>query len=256
LVALIAAFAGLLGLAVGSFLNVVAYRVPEGRSVVAPPSACPACDTPIAPRDNVPVLSWILLGGKCRTCQAPISVRYPIVEAATGLLFVATTLIIGLQWDLPAHLWFVAVTVTLVLTDLDHHRIPNRILFPGTIVGVVLLAVGGALEGRLDDVAVGLLAGALNFVLFLLIALAARGGFGMGDVKLAFILGVFTGYHAWTSTVVAAFLAFLIGGAVSLVLLALRSRGRKDAIAFGPPMILGAWIAIAWGVEIMDWYLA
>ncbi len=181
--------------------------------------------------------------------------RYPLVEAATGLMFAVTTLVVGPGWDLPAHLWFVALTIVLILTDLDHHRIPNKILLPGTIGGVLLLLIGGALEGRLIDVGTGLVTGAGNFLLFLVIALAARGGFGMGDVKLAFILGVFTGYHAWSLALVGSFLAFLLGGAASIVLLALRRRGRKDAIPFGPPMIVGAWLAVVWGRELLDWYL-
>ena len=201
------------------------------------------------------MFGWLMLRGRCRDCDTSISIRYPVVEALTGVLFAVTTLVIGLRWDLPAHLWFVALTTVLILTDLDHHRIPNRILLPGTIVGVGLLAAGGALEGRLADVGVGLVAGVVNFVVFLVIAIAARGGFGMGDVKLAFILGVFTGYHAWGFTAVASFLAFLLGGAVSIGLLIARRRGRKDAIPFGPPMVVGAWLAIVWGTNILDWYL-
>lgn len=251
----VALLVGLFGLAIGSFLNVVAYRVPQDLSVITPPSACPSCEQPIRPRDNIPVLGWVLLRGRCRDCDQAISIRYPIVEAVTGVLFALTVLVIGIRWDLPAHLWFVGLTIVLIVTDFDHHRIPNRILLPGTLVGVTLLVIGGALEGRLLDVGVGLLTGAANFLLFLVIALAARGGFGMGDVKLAFILGAFTGYHAWSFAAVGTFLAFLLGGFVSIVLLVMRRRGRKDAIAFGPPMIVGAWLAIVWGRDILDWYL-
>lgn len=196
-----------------------------------------------------------MLRGRCRHCDAAISVRYPLVEAATGVLFAVTAVVIGPTWDLPAHLWFVAVTIVLILTDLDHHRIPNRILLPGTAVGFLLLGAGAALEGRLSDVLVGLVAAAVNFSVFFLIALAARGGFGMGDVKLAFLLGLFTGYHGWPRTALASFLAFLIGGFVSLVLIVFRRRGRKDAIAFGPPMVVGAWFSITLGEKIINWYL-
>ena len=246
---------GVFGLLIGSFLNVVAHRIPNGESVVSPPSSCPRCGQAIRPRDNVPVVGWILLRGACRDCGAPISIRYPLVEAATGALFALTTLVVGSGWDLPAHLWFVGLTIAFILTDLDHHRLPNRMMLPGTIVGVVLLGAGAALEGRLTDFGIGLAAGAANFALFLLLAVLARGGFGMGDVKLAFILGVFTGYHDWSYTPLAAFFAFLIGGSVSLLLLALRVRGRKDAIPFGPPMIVASWIAITWGEPILNWYL-
>jgi leader peptidase (prepilin peptidase)/N-methyltransferase len=251
----IAVVVGVLGLLIGSFLNVVAHRVPNGESVVSPPSSCPKCGRAIRPRDNIPVLGWILLRGACRDCGEPISIRYPIVEAVTGVLFALTTWVIGPGWDLPAHLWFVGLSIAFILTDLEHHRLPNRMMLPGTIVGVVLLGAGAVLEGRIADFGIGLLAGVGNFALFLGLALIARGGFGMGDVKLAFIIGVFTGYHAWPFTPLASFLAFLIGGTVSIVLLALRVRGRKDAIPFGPPMIVASWLAIAWGRPILDWYL-
>ena len=189
-----AAVAGMFGLLIGSFLNVVAYRVPLGRSVVAPPSACPACGHQIRRRDNIPVASWLLLRGKCRDCGSEISARYPIVEAATGILFAGTYLVIGATWVLPAYLFFVATTVALVLTDLDHKRIPNRILYPATVIALVLLVPGAAADGTLSDVPRALGGGGIYFGILLVIALVARGGFGMGDVKLAFLLGVFLAF--------------------------------------------------------------
>lgn len=252
----IALLVGLFGLAIGSFLNVVAHRVPKDESVVRPPSACPSCDTPIAPRDNIPVVSWLLLGARCRSCGEPISVRYPLVEAATGLLFAATTLVIDLVWTLPAHLWFVALTVVLIVTDFDHFRLPNKILLPGTVVGVALLSIGALFDGRIDDIPRALAGGATYFGLMFLIALAARGGFGFGDVKLAFILGVFVGYAGgWGFVALAAFGGFFIGGLASVLLIITRLRGRKDFIPFGPPMMVAAWLTIAWGRPIIDWYL-
>ena len=246
---------GLLGLAVGSFLNVVAHRVPEGRSVVAPPSACPSCESLISPRDNIPVVSWLLLRRKCRTCGEPISARYPIVELSTALLFVATLGSIGLVWSLPAHLWFVALTITLIVTDFDHFRLPNRILLPGTLVSIGLLATGAWFDGRIGDIPEALAAGAGYFGVMLVIALIAKGGFGFGDVKLAFVLGVFAGYGGWELAALAAFGGFFVGGVSSVVLIVTRIRGRKDFIPFGPPMMVAAWIAIVWGSEILDWYL-
>lgn len=253
---MIAVLAGIFGLVFGSFLNVVAYRVPLGRSVVNPPSACPSCGTAIRPRDNIPVVSWFILHGKCRHCSAPVSVRYAIVEAATGVLFAATTIIVGLRWVLPAYLWFVAVALVLVLTDFDHKRIPNRILYPGTVVGLALLSVGSIVDGAVGDLGRAILGGVFYFVGLFLLALIARGGFGFGDVKLAFLLGLFAAYRGWGALVVGVFLAFLIGGFVSIGLLVTRRRTRKDAIPFGPSLIIGAWIAIAYGTEIADWYLA
>lgn len=255
MIGLVAGIAGLFGLAFGSFMNVVAYRVPLGRSVVNPPSACPACDSPIRPRDNLPVVSWVLLRGKCRDCGEPISARYPVVEALTGLLFVVTVLIIGVAWVLPAYLWFAAVTMVLILTDLDHKRIPNRILYPGTVVGLVLLAGGALLDGGAGDLGRGAMGGVFYFSALFVLALIARGGFGFGDVKLAFMLGLFLAFRGWEHLLVGIFLAFFIGGVIALALLLTRKKGRKDAVPFGPSLVLGAWTGIAYGLEIAEWYL-
>lgn len=254
-IGLLAAIAAIFGLVFGSFINVVAYRVPEGRSVVNPPSACPHCGSPIRAHDNIPVLSWLLLRGRCRDCEAKISPRYPIVEAATGALFAAAVLVVGTEWVLLAYLWFVGVTIALILTDLDHKRIPNRILYPGTVAGVVLLGVGALLDGGPGEFGRALLGGAIYFAALLVLAIVARGGFGFGDVKLAFLLGLFMTYLGWKHLGVGVFLAFFIGGLISIVLLVTRRRGRKDAIPFGPSLIIGAWLGIAYGQQIADWYL-
>ncbi len=249
------ASAALVGLLVGSFINVVAYRVPNGISVTRPPSACPSCGHRIRARDNIPVLSWVLLRGRCRDCRSPISARYPVVEAATAAIFGAVAAVLGAVWVLPAYLWFAGVAITLTITDLDHKRIPNRILYPGTIAATVLLGAGAALDGDLGGFARSLIGGAGYFGLLLLIALVARGGFGFGDVKLAFLLGEFAAFRSWEAAFVAVFAAFLVGGLLSIVLLAMRRVGRKDAIPFGPSMVLGVLIAIAAGDQIASWYL-
>jgi len=245
----------LFGLIVGSFLNVVAYRVPLKRSVVYPGSACPHCDHPLNWRDNIPVLSWLVLGGRCRYCSARISIRYPLVELATAGLFAWTTIVIGAQWTLPAFLWFVGVTIALTLTDLDHKLIPNRILFPSAAVAVVLLGLGTLLDRELGAYGRAILAGAAYFAVLLLIALVARGGFGFGDVKLAGFLGLYAGYLGWGELLVALFMPFAVGGVISIVLLITRIKGRKDAIPFGPYMVLGAYLAVFLGDQIIDWYL-
>jgi leader peptidase (prepilin peptidase)/N-methyltransferase len=244
----------LFGLIIGSFLNVVAYRIPAGMSVVQPPSACPHCDHPIRPRDNVPVVSWLMLAGRCRDCGEPISPRYPIVEATTGLLFGGTAWIIGDSWTLPAYLVFIAVTVAVTLTDLDHKLIPNRILFPGTGIGVVLLGGGAVLDSALGDFGRALLGAAAYFLVLLVIALIAGGGFGFGDVKLGFFLGLFLGYQSWGILLVGGFLSFFLGGVISILLLLFRIKGRKDAIPFGPYMVVGAYLGLVFGSAIVDWY--
>jgi leader peptidase (prepilin peptidase)/N-methyltransferase len=197
----------------------------------------------------------MLLRGRCRDCSEHISVRYPVVEAATAVLFALTPVVVGAVWVVPAYWWFVGVTVALVLTDLDYKRIPNRILYPGTIVATILLASGAALDGTWSAFWRALAGGASYFVVLLAIALIARGGFGFGDVKLAFLLGEFTAFRSWDSLFVGVFAAFVVGGLVSVVLLALRSAGRKDAIPFGPAMVAGAYIGITAGVAVVDWYL-
>lgn len=254
--AIAAVFCFLVGLIAGSFVNVVAIRIPAGGSVVAPGSACPHCGHPIRPRDNIPVVSWLLLRGSCRDCGAAISVRYPIVEISTALLFAATPFVIGVSWVLPAYLWFVGVTIALTITDIDHKLIPNRILFPGIVVGAVLLGLGAALDGDLLAFLRALAGGAIYFMVLLVIALVARGGFGFGDVKLGALLGLFTAYLGWGILAVGFLLAFLLGGLVSIILLITRVRGRKDAIPFGPYLIAGSYLALAFGDAIVDWYLS
>ncbi|MFC2177090.1 prepilin peptidase [Actinomycetota bacterium] len=247
--------AALLGLAVGSYVNVVAYRVPLHRSVVSPRSACPHCDHPLGWRDNIPLVSWVILRGRCRHCRARISIRYPIVEGVTAALFTATVVVIGAQWVLPAYLWFVGVTVALTLTDLDHKLIPNRILFPSSIAGAILLGVGALIDGEAASFGRALLGATAYFVSLLVVALIAKGGFGFGDVKLAWFLGLYAAYLGWGELLVAIFMPFAIGGVASILLLVTRIKGRKDAIPFGPYMVIGAYLAVVAGQQIVDWYL-
>ncbi|NNC91808.1 MAG: prepilin peptidase [Acidimicrobiia bacterium] len=252
---LVAPVAALFGLAFGSFINVVAHRVPLEKSVTSPASACPACGAPIRQRDNVPVLSWLLLRGRCRDCGARISARYPLVEAGTAGLFAATVLVIGVGPELPAYLWFVAVGLTLALTDIDVHRLPNRILYPSTVVGATLLLIAAVVDGDLGMFARAVGGGAFYFVLFLILALVARGGFGFGDVKLAFFLGLFLAYDTWDVLGAGIALGIAIGGLWAIGLLITRNADRKAKIPFGPAMILGAYAALVVGQELVDWYL-
>ena len=247
-----------LGLLVGSFLNVVVWRVPRGESVVSPPSACPGCGRPVRPRDNVPVLSWLLLRGRCRDCGGAISVRYPLVEAATALLFGAVALLVGPSWELPALLYLAAVAVALSLIDLDTHRLPDAIVLPSYVVAAALLtlatfgpgAPGDA--GALGRAAVG---GVALFVVYLVLAVAHPGGMGFGDVKLAGVLGTYLGWYGWGSLVVGFFTAFLVGGVVGLVLVLTRRANRKTSVPFGPYMFVGAAVGIAVGEQVWRAYL-
>ena len=179
--------------------------------------------------------------------------RVALVAAPTALIFAGVPLVVEVDWALPAYLWFVGVTVTLTVTDIDAKLIPNRILFPGTLAGVALLTVGAIIEG--GAIVRALAGGGVYFALLFVIALIARGGFGFGDVKLAFLLGLFTAYQSWDTLIVAVFAAFLLGGVVSLILIVFRLRDRKDSIPFGPYLVAGSYLALAWGATIADWYL-
>jgi leader peptidase (prepilin peptidase) / N-methyltransferase len=248
--------AGILGLLIGSFLNVVVARVPDGRSVVRPPSACPHCDTPIAPHDNVPVVSWLLLRGRSRCCEAPISVRYPLVEATTAAGFAAVTAWAGLSWLLPALLYLLAISVALALIDIEHHRLPNAIVLPSYGVGAVLLAVPAVAAGepgRLLRMVVG--AAVMYGVYFALMVISPR-GMGFGDVKLAGVLGGYLAWFGYGSAVVGGFLAFVVGGVAGILLILLQRAGMKSMIPFGPYMLAGAWLGLIHGSALTGWYLA
>jgi leader peptidase (prepilin peptidase)/N-methyltransferase len=245
---------GIVGLVAGSFLNVVAYRVPRGLSVVRPRSACPRCSHEIRSRDNIPVLSWLLLHGRCRDCGSGISVRYPLVETGTAAAFALLAVLVGSSWALPGFWWAAGVAIGLTLTDLDVRRIPDRILGPGVVGTVVLLAAGAFADGEPLALVRAVGGGAAYFALLFIIALAARGGFGFGDVKLGFLLGMVLAYRSWGVLAVGVFEAFAVGGLVALGLLVTRRAKRKDAIPFGPAMVAGAGLALAWGEAIIRWY--
>lgn len=258
--------AGLLGVVLGSFLNVVIYRVPNGLSIVAPASACPRCGASISPRDNVPVLSWLLLRGKCRSCKTAISLRYPLVELGTGVAFggVAAWCLAATAGDsaagrilmLVAFLYLAAVSIALALIDLDVHRLPNTIVLPAYGIGIVLLGGAGTLNGDIGSLARAALGMAVLWGAYLLMALVYPGGMGFGDVKLAGVLGLFLGFLGWRELAVGAFAAFVLGGMFALVLVLLRRATRKSGIPFGPWMLVGAWVGIFWGPSLWDGYLS
>jgi leader peptidase (prepilin peptidase)/N-methyltransferase len=247
--------AGIIGLAVGSFLNVVIYRVPAGESVVSPPSKCPSCGSPIRHRHNVPVFGWLLLRGKCYDCEAPISARYPLVEAATGVLFAAITwrlLAIDMPWALAAYLYLAAAGVALAMIDIDVKRLPDKIVLPSYAIVAVLLAVaaiGGHDWWPLARAAVG---AAALFAFYFAIVFAFPAGMGFGDVKLAGVLGALMGYLSWSALVVATFGAFLLGAIVGVALILTSRGGRKTAIPFGPFMIAVALITVFAGGWLAD----
>ncbi|WP_061965913.1 prepilin peptidase [Demequina aurantiaca] len=244
----------LLGLVVGSFLNVVVWRVPRDESIRFPPSACPSCGHQIRSRDNIPVLSWLILGGKCRDCKARISARYPLIELLTGVLFVLVLWQFGLGLEFVAFAYLAAIGVALTAIDLDVHRLPNVIVLPAYVVLAVLLIAQSAVTGDWWPLARAAIGGASLFAFYFLAAILYPGGMGFGDVKLAGVLGIALGWLGWGPLVVGSFAAFLVGGVVGVILLATGRVKRKGGIPFGPWMIVGAAIGVAWGQSLWNAY--
>lgn len=236
------------GAIIGSFLNVVAYRLPRGESLSRPGSRCPSCQTPIKPYDNVPVLSWLLLRGRCRACGAHISARYPLVEAITGLLCAAVVIAKGADEDAWLGLAFVLVLVPIVLIDLDVRLIPNRLTLIGSIAAVVITAIVDP-----DSLVEALIAAAAAGGFLLLAVLAYPRGMGMGDVKLAGMMGLYLGRAVAPAMFVALLAGTLIGAAI--IARVGVEKGRKTAIPFGPYLALGGLVGLFAGDAIVDWYL-
>jgi leader peptidase (prepilin peptidase)/N-methyltransferase len=245
----------LLGLVIGSFLNVVVWRLPRGESIVHPGSHCPHCDAPIGPADNIPVVSWLLLRGRCRRCRAPISVRYPLVELASGALWAAMALRFGPNWALPAYLVLVSALLALSLIDLDTFLLPNRIVYPLAVALVALFGLAAVLEDAGDAYVRALLGGLAAFAFFLTVHLVAPRGMGFGDVKLSFCLGIALGWLSWGSVFLGLFLGFLLGAVVGVTLIATGTRTRKDHVPFGPFLAAGTVLAILAGQPLLDLYL-
>jgi leader peptidase (prepilin peptidase) / N-methyltransferase len=243
-----ATFAGVFGAMLGSFLNVVAYRLPRHESLIAPASHCPSCDTPVRPYDNIPILSFLLLRGHCRSCGASISVRYPLVEALTAALCVGAVLAHHSPVGIALSIVLILLVVPAALIDLEYRIIPNRI----TALGVVLaLLIGLALDPAGEPER--LIAGASSGGFLLLAVLAHPGGMGMGDVKLAGMMGLFLG-----AAVAPAILVALVSGVLLGVVVIARKgaqQGRKTAIPFGPFLALGALVSLFAGHAIVDVYV-
>jgi len=243
---LIVLAAGLLGLVVGSFLNVVIYRVPLRRSVAWPASHCPACGEPIKPKDNVPLLSYLLLRGRCRNCKARIAARYPAVEALGGLLFAAAAYEFGLGIHLLSALVLVSALIALAGTDLEHRLLPNVIVGPAALVGLVLSVLGDPERWWVYPVSALAVAGAL-FAL----AVIYPQGMGMGDVKMGGMLGAFLGPYA----ALAVFLGALCGAVTGGVLIATGRMGRRSHMPFGVFMALGGIVTLFCGPQLWSLYM-
>jgi leader peptidase (prepilin peptidase)/N-methyltransferase len=252
-----ATLAGLLGLAFGSFANVVIHRVPRGESVVRPASRCPACGEPVAWRDNLPLAGWLLLRGRCRHCRAPIPASYPLVELAMGVLWSVLTLRLvsaGLGWAVPAYLALAFVCVVLAVIDARTHLLPNRVTYPAFPVVLGLLLVASLGLGDLGRLGRGLLAALAVGGFFLVLAIISPRGMGLGDVKLAPTLGLALGWLSWGAVVVGVFAAFLLGGLAGLAAIGLLGLNRKSLLPFGPWLVTGALLGVLAGADVAAWY--
>ena len=236
------------GLLVGSFLNVVIARVPARRSLWSPGSACPGCGAAIAWYDNVPILSFLALRGRCRACATPIPWRYPLVEAITAALFAAAAYRFGPTPDAVVAAALLAVLVALTAIDLEHQILPDVITLPGILAG----ALANLATGRVPwlESLIGIVVGGGVFVV---IILASGGGMGGGDMKLGAMFGAFLG---WKVALLSIFVAVALGAGVALVLMASGVRGRKDPIPFGPFLAAGGAAGLFWGEEVVGWYLS
>jgi leader peptidase (prepilin peptidase)/N-methyltransferase len=243
------------GLLTGSFLNVVIWRVPRGESIVRPGSHCPSCEQPVRAYDNIPLVSWLVLRGRCRDCKARISPRYPLVELATGVVFLGLGLKFGTDAVLPAFLYAGAIGVALAMIDYDTKKLPNRIVLPSYVVVLGLLAIPAVTDGAWHNYVRALLGMVALYGFFYLLWFLYPKGMGFGDVKLAGVLGLLLGWLGWGAVVVGGFFGFLLGGVVGGALMALQRAGRKTAIPFGPFMLVGAFIAILCGTAIAHAYV-
>jgi leader peptidase (prepilin peptidase)/N-methyltransferase len=254
----------LVGIAVGSFLNVVADRLPAKQSIISPPSHCPNCRRRIASRDLIPIFSYIWLKGRCRYCRSVIPVRSFIVELCTGILFAFLYWHYGLSWELAIVIIYCCFFIALIITDLEHGILPNKIAYPGMILALVFAGLGSIFGFEpsfianvfpmltklwIVNAAIG---GSAGFVILFIIALIFRGGMGWGDVKLAGFIGLAAGFPL---ILVAIFLAVVSGGLVAIILLLLKIRRRKEAIPFGPFLALAAMATLIWGSDLLHWYL-
>ncbi len=236
------------GLVIGSFLNVCIYRIPRNESIVFPASHCPCCGNNLAPRDLMPLFSYLALKGRCRHCGVPIHWRYPLVELITGLLFIALYCLLGLKLLLLKYLLLACFLVAISFIDLEHYIIPNKLVIALLGSGIIMDLL--TREHNLVSVLLGMF---VPFAALTALALISNGGMGGGDIKLAGATGLFLG---WPQSIVALILSCLIAGIAGLILLALKVKKRKDPIPFGPYYAAGILISVFWGKTLLELYLA
>jgi leader peptidase (prepilin peptidase) / N-methyltransferase len=242
---------GLFGLAIGSFLNVVIYRVPRKMSLVSPRSACPSCGTQIAERDNVPVVSWLLLRGRCRHCHETISVQYPLVELGCAALFAGTAARFGFDWALPAYLALFAGLLALSVIDVERLVLPKAIVYPVTLLVTALFALAATATHSWHDFVVGVICAAAWFVAFFVLYAISPKLLGFGDVRLAPVLGLALGWLGVSYVLLGFFAANLIGAVVGIALIASHRMSREQHIPYGVFLAAGCAVAVFAGPELL-----
>jgi leader peptidase (prepilin peptidase)/N-methyltransferase len=240
-----------LGLVVGSFLNVVIYRVPRNESIVTPRSACPVCGSPVRERDNIPVVSWLVLRGRCRDCQARISIRYPLVELACGGLFAGAAARFGYQWDLPAYLALFGGLLALSCIDVERMILPKKIVYPLTVLVAALLLLAAVETGKWHDYMVAVICAAGWFIVFFAMNLASPRLLGFGDVRLSLMLGLSLGWLGVGYVLLGFFAANLIGAVVGIALIATKHMNRQSRIPYGVFLASGCAVAVFAGPELL-----
>jgi leader peptidase (prepilin peptidase)/N-methyltransferase len=245
----------LLGMVIASFLNVCADRLPAGQSLVYPPSHCPACSRRLAAKDLIPVFSYLWLRGRCRYCKAPIPRRVLWVEVSTAALFGFAFWQYGLSIELPIALFYISLFMVFLVIDLEHGLILNRIVYPALALALLLsifFTIFLPQVGIVPDIARAAIGGGIGFVVFLLIVIVSRGGMGFGDVKLAALIGLATGFPL---VILALIMGMILGGLAAVILLGFKIKKRKEAMPFGPFLAVAAIATLLWGSQILNWYL-
>lgn len=250
---------GLFGLVIGSFLNVVITRVPEGRSIVRPRSACPSCGIEILSTDNIPVVSYIALRGRCRGCQAPIGIQYPLVEAGCAILWLVALWRFGFGWDFALAAVLLAALLALAVIDAQVQRLPNPIVLTTFVVGVVLMVAASVAMGEWGRFWGAAIASVVSFAVFYLIAFLGglafgRTAMGMGDVKLSAVLGLYLGWFGAAFVIIGFFLGFLTGALGGVVLIAIGRAERREPIPFGVYLAIGTFLALLVAGPLTSWY--
>lgn len=250
----VVAMLGGFGVVVGSLLTMLIYRLPREESLLWPSSHCPSCEKPLRARHTVPIVSWLVLHGRCAYCRAHVSVRYPLIELGTGALFAAITLRFGLTVQLPAYLFLAAVGVVLGLIEFDIRRLPDSVVLPSYVVSVLLLMPAGAADADWSTAARAMVSMAAMWLVFFALALAYPNAVEMGDAKLAGLLGLYLGWLSWGTVLIGTFGAFFIAAVSTGSVAVGRRDGSAQAVPFAPCLVAAAVLALFVAVPITSWY--